>query len=106
MAAGSMYGCSHAESGVIKAACFRSMTSVGLNCTVLCLPVPATHARPVPIPVLPRPTHTHPDGSAAKRQAAEEAAKASRNKERLQQMFAKAAGAAALCMHGRQRTAR
>jgi hypothetical protein len=33
-----------------------------------------------------------PDASAAKRQAAEEAAKASKNKERLQQMFAKAAG--------------
>jgi hypothetical protein len=36
-----------------------------------------------------------PDGSAAKRQAAEEAAKANKNKERLQQMFAKAAGALA-----------
>jgi hypothetical protein len=33
-----------------------------------------------------------PDASAAKRQAAEEVAKASKNKERLQQMFAKAAG--------------
>jgi hypothetical protein len=41
----------------------------------------------------------HADGSAAKRQAAEEAAKARKNKERLQAMFSKAAGAAGRTGH-------
>jgi hypothetical protein len=46
--------------------------------------------------------HLVTDGNAAKRQAAEEAAKARKNKERLHAMFAKAAGRACrLCAYER-----